>query len=162
MVLEHARHQGCDRVMVEVGRKIGQPDALVAVAFAAPQRILRRGIFVRGGRARTGKLIAPRVRQREALKRDHHAFSRQQAGGERCSVAVQVPPIAGMEPAEGESPACIRRVGIEPQQGFIVQRRLFVAPDSQECIGTRSSDIHAVRHRRDVGGIGPAARRRCA
>ena len=144
MVFEHAGHEVRDSRVVEIARKIGEPDLAVPVALPAPQRLCGRRIFVRDADARGGQLVGRFVEKSCGGKRRNDRFSGAQACRDRGPMRVESAPIATLKPEEREKAACIFVFGVERQQAFAVRGGVLEALHDHQRVGPVVQRFRAV------------------
>ncbi len=122
MMFEHARHQECRRMRIEIGGKIGDADLVVGIALISPQGRGRFGISIGRKNPRGLQLFQGGCGDRQVAERMDDACAGAQR---RCDLrprVVQFAPIAAMQPRMHQETARIGIIGIEGEQCLAIAR----------------------------------------
>jgi len=110
-----------NRMILEIGREVGEADLVVTVALAAPDRPLRRVLLVRVG-SRASQLNRRIGRMGEERERRIAPPAARDVGGDAVGESAIVPPIAGLQPGMEHVAACVVALGAFEHVGEVLRR----------------------------------------
>ncbi len=122
--------------MPEIGADIGQPDAIVGIAFAAPERRARRELAGHE-RAGAGQLIGRGRGDRQDMKRPRGRLALAHIGDERRPIGLKPRPVAGLHARMNEVAAGIFKARIGRQRLSKGGQRVLMALHLGEHGGER-------------------------
>src|SRR5215471_1044200 len=116
----------------------------MVIDLTAPEGRGRR-IFVLRGDARASQLCVGEIRKSDILKRVYDRSAGHQLLRDCGTFRSNGPPIAAIEAAKGEVPACVSMIGLEPQYRVVIASRLLVATKRKQGIAPGALQRNTVR-----------------